>query len=173
VSIPNAEFATLQLENFARRDRIWLKPKLGLRYETTPDQLRYVLVEIRRMLYAHARVDPDGARIRFIGFGDYSLDLEIFAYVRTTDFGEFLAIQEDILLRIMDIVAESGTGFAFPSSTTYLGRDGGLDADRSRAAEARVREWRERGELPLPEFPSEAIEAVRGTIAYPGEPRRS
>jgi MscS family membrane protein len=167
VSIPNAEFASIQLENFARRDRIWLKPVIGLRYETTPDQLRYVLVEIRKMLYAHPRVERDPARIRFVGFGAYSLDLEIFAYVNTTDFGEFLAIREDIQLRIMDIVAASGTGFAFPSSTTYFARDGGLDRARAEEAEARVRAWRAEGAMWLPEFPPDAIAALDGTLDYP------
>jgi MscS family membrane protein len=167
VSVPNAEFATLQLENFAVRDRIWLGATLGLRYETTPEQLRYVLVEVRKMLYAHPRVHPDPARIRFVGFGASSLDLEIFAYVLTADFGEFLGIREDLYLRIMDIVAAAGTGFAFPSTTTYLARDAGLDASRTQAAEAAVRAWRERRELPLPDFTPEAIASLRGTIAYP------
>ncbi len=167
VTIANAEFARMELENFSRRDRIWLHPTLGLRYETTPDQLRHVLVEVRKMLYAHPKVDPEPARIRFAGFGAYSLDLEIFAYVRTTDYGEFLAIQEDINLRIMDIVAASGTGFAFPSQTTYFARDTGLDATRQGAAEADVRAWRERGELFMPEFPPERIAALRATLDYP------
>jgi MscS family membrane protein len=48
-----------------------------------------VLVEVRKMLYAHPKVDPDSARIRFVGFGVYSLDLEIFAYANTQDYGEF------------------------------------------------------------------------------------
>ncbi len=169
VSVPNAEFASMQLENFARRDRIWLSTILGLRYETTPDQLRYVLVEVRRMLYAHPRVIADGARIRFVAFGAHSLDLEIFAYVDTMDFGEFVAIREDIFLRIMDIVAASGTGFAIPSQTLYLGRDSGLDADRSRAAEAQVAAWRAEGRLPLPEFPAHEVQALKGTLRYPAD----
>jgi len=167
VTVPNATFSGLELENFALRDRIWFSTKLGLRYETTADQIRWVLVEIRRLLYSHERVIPDPARIRFVGFGDYSLDLEIFAYVATTDFGEFLAIREELYLSIMDIVAQSGTGFAFPSQTLYVGPDPGLDAKRSREAEARVREWREGQELLMPEFPRERVEALRGSVPYP------
>ena len=49
--------------------------------------------------------------------------MEIFCYVLTHDDKEFLAIREDILLRIMDIVDAAGSGFAFPSQTVYLGRD--------------------------------------------------
>jgi MscS family membrane protein len=123
VSVPNAEFATLQLENYTRRDKIWYHPTIGLRYETTPQQLRRVLSGVREMLQAHSRVDPEGARIRFTRFGAYSLDLEIFAYVKATDYAEYLEVAEDLNLRLMDIVQEAGAGFAFPSNTTYLARD--------------------------------------------------
>ncbi len=175
VTIPNAEFSSLQLENFAKRDRIWFHPRLGLRYETTPDQLRYVLVEIRRMLYAHPKIDPDGPRIRFVGFGAFSLDLDIFCYARVTDYGEFLEVAEDLNLRIMDIVEASGSGFAFPSQTMYLGKDEGLDADRARAAEEQVEAWKRNRELFLPRFPGEAIRDLRGTLEFPpaGSPEGS
>ena len=138
VTIPNAEFSNLQIENFAKRDRIWYHPTLGLRYETTPDQIRYILVEVHRMLYAHPKVDSASAGIRFVGFGSSSLDLEVFSYVTVTDYGEYLEVAEDLNLRMMDIVAAAGSSFAFPSQTTYIEQGSGLDGDRSRAAEAQV-----------------------------------
>jgi MscS family membrane protein len=167
ITVPNADFSSLQLENFAARDKILYKPKLGLRYETTPDQLRWVLVEIRRMLYAHPKVDPDPARVRFTGFGDFSLDLEIWAYVLATDFSEYLEIAEDLNLRIMDIVDESGSGFAFPSSTTYLAKDDGPTDARAREISERVAAWRSEGTLYLPGFPPEKIEELDDTLDYP------
>jgi len=169
VTVPNAEFATLQLENFAERDKMWFNPTLGLRYETTPEQMRYVLVKVREMLYSHPKVDSDPARIRFTSFGAYSLDLEVFAYVNVTDFGEFLEVAEDLNLRLMDIIAESGTGFAFPSSTTYLARDEGVDPERTQRAEEQVASWRRERSLPLPGFPPERVRELAGTLPYPPE----
>jgi MscS family membrane protein len=169
VTIPNAEFSAMKLENFAKRDRIRFHTLLGLRYETTPDQLRHVLVEIRRLLLSHAKVDPDPARVRFVGFGAYSLDVEITSYVSTSDWAEFLAVREDLLLRLMDIVASSGAGFAFPSQTTYVARDDDLDVERVRSAEEQVRVWRERGELPLPDFAEESKIALGDSVRYPPE----
>src|SRR5262245_34670432 len=166
VSIPNGEFSSMQIENFAKRDRIWLHTTLRLRYETTADQLRHVLVRIRELLYAHPMILPDPARVRLVDFGPYALELEIFAYVRTPDYDEFLAVREDIYLRIIDIVAESATGFALPSQTIYRGGTG-LDADRARAVEAEVQRWRAEGTLPMPEFPSERIAQLRDTLDYP------
>src|SRR4030095_9545264 len=138
VTIPNADFATMQIENFASRDRFLLATTIGVRYETTPDQLRWLLVELKRLLLAHPKVSPDPARVRLVNFGAYSLDIEVFAYVVTTDVDEFIAVREDLYLRIMDVVAASGTGFTFPSQVEYVATDTAIDGERQKAVEAQV-----------------------------------
>ena len=167
VTIPNAECSNLRLENFARRDRMRLWSMIGVRYETTPDQLRYLLAGLRRILQAHPRVTDDPARVRLVGFGAYSLDMEVFAYVDTSDWSEFLGIREDLYLRFMDAVKEAGTSFAFPSSTTYVGRDGGLSEEQVARAEERVAKWREKGELPFPNLSEDARREVWNTLDWP------
>jgi len=169
VTIPNSEFSNLPIENFARRDRIWYHPTIRLRYATTPDQIRYVLVEVHRLFYTHPKVDSMSARIRFAGFGDSSLDLEVFSYVTVTDYGEYLEVAEDLNLRIMDIVTEAGTGLAVPVQMTYLNEGHEPDPDRAQAVEGQVQEWRERGELWLPRFPREKIVELNNTLRYPTE----
>ena len=173
MSIPNAEFANLHIDNFSKREKIWYHPRLRLRYETTPDQIRYILVEVRKLLYSHPKVLTDPARIRFVEFGPYSLDLEIFAYVDVTDFGEYLEIAEDLNLRIMEVVKEAGSSFAVPTQITYLERGKGLDEGLTRDAEAKVHEWREQNELYLPDFPPEKIAEIKGSLEYPppGSPK--
>ena len=169
ITVPNAEFSSMQLENYALRDKMRIYITLGLRYETTAEQLRFLLVELRKLLLAHPRVLDDPARVRFVGFGAYSLDLEVFAYVDTEDFNEFLAVREDVYLRMMDVVEESGSDFAFPSQTTYLERAAGLDAGRAEEIEGRVRAWREAGELQLPDFDPEVMAEIDGSLDYPPE----
>lgn len=167
VTIPNAEFSNLRLENFARRDRMRLWTMIGVRYETTPDQLRYLLARLREILLGHPRVTDDPCRVRMVGFGAYSLDLEVFAYIDTAHWNEFLAIREDVFLRFIDAVKEAGTGFAFPSSTTYLGRDEGLSAEDARQAKDRVAAWREKGELPFPDFPDRVRSELWNRLDWP------
>lgn len=166
-AIPNADLSKMQITNFTRRDRMLLRATLGLRYETSPEQLRHVLAKLRALLLAHPKVTPDPARVRFVGFGAASLDLEVFAYVATRDYDDFLAIQEDLYLRMLDVVAASGTGFAFPSQTLYLTRDRGLDAERSAAAVAEVQRWRDEETLPFPDFSPGEVERVQDTLAWP------
>lgn len=170
VTVPNSQMASIILENFTRRDRFWYHPRLTMRYETTPDQMRYLLVRLRELLYAHPCISPDPARVRFVGFGSESLDIDIFAFMVVKDYDQFLEVQEDLALRIMDVVREAGCSFAFPSRTLYLGRNSAADPASVQAAEAQAREWIGAGELPLPNFPEARIAALRNTIEYPPKP---
>jgi MscS family membrane protein len=169
ISVPNATFSNMEIDNITARERIRLLAVITVRYETTPDQLRYILVEIRKLLYSHERVIPDTPRVRFINFGAYSLDIEVLAYVNTIDWAEFLGIREDIFLRIIDIINASGTGFAFPSQTLYMGKDDGLNTTRVQEVTEEVGRWRERNEIYLPNFPANKIEEFKGTLPYPPE----
>ncbi len=167
ITVPNADFAQLQLVNYTRRDQMLMGTTLGLRYETTPDQLRYVLTKLREMFVAHPKVAPEPARARFTGFGECSLNVEVFIYVLSEDYNEFLGIAEDLNLRIMDIVAEAGTGFALPSQTAYLTRDRGLDTERTGAAETEVKSWRADGSLPFPGLAPGRVAELDGTLDFP------
>jgi MscS family membrane protein len=142
LTVPNGEFATLHIENYSQRDRYWFHPILNLRYETSTDQMRYLLQVLRDMLAKHPKVDSTTARVRLIGLSAYSLDVEIFAYVIAWDYPGFLELQEELLLACMEIVEKSGVGFAFPSQTLYLGRNTAPDAARTRAAEEAARKMR-------------------------------
>ena len=135
ISIPNAKFAELELINKSRRYRTLLQQVIGLRYETTSEQLRHTIAKLREMILAHPNLLEEQSRVRFIQYGDYSLDVEIFVYANTGDLIEYLDIKEDVLLRIKEIVEEAGTDFAFPSQTTYLSKDGGLDGVRVNAVD--------------------------------------
>jgi MscS family membrane protein len=167
LSIPNGALATMNLENFSRRDKILFNPVLGVRCETTQDQLRYLLAQIRRMLYEHPKVESNSASIRFANFDSSSLRLEIAGYVLTRDANEFNAIREDLLLRIMDIVQNAGTGLAFPSQTLYFSRDSGLDKEKTAEAEHQVQQWRDQHKLPFPDFAPDDQLAFRDSIVYP------
>jgi MscS family membrane protein len=75
---------------------------------------------LRHLLSTHEMVAQDAQRVRFISFGASSLNIEVFAQILTNDFLQFLAIQEELMLQIMDIVAAHGCSFAFPSQSLYI-----------------------------------------------------
>jgi MscS family membrane protein len=167
ISIPNADLASQSIENYATRDKLLCTHVLTLRYETTADQLRFVLAEARALLYRHERVETATARCRLVRFAPSGLDIELFAYLETNDFETFLAIQEDVLLRLIDTIEASGTSLAYPSQTMYFARDHGTDGSRRAEAEAAVRAWRERGALPFPDHRPDEKAQLDGSVEYP------
>ena len=123
VYVPNGTLATMEVENLSRRDKFLFNPTVGLRYETTLEQLQRVASDIRASLAADTRIEHSTLRVRLVRFGTYSLDVEVFAYVKAADFPAFLGVQEELLMRIMGIVKYAGTALAFPSQTMYVRND--------------------------------------------------
>lgn len=126
ISIPNSVFSSVDIENLTSRDRMRFFTTLNLRYETTPDQLREVLLQLRALLGGHPKVGSELLRVRFTAFGPSSLNIDLNAYILTASIDEFLEIRESLLLQIMELVSKAGSGFAFPSQTVYMTRDQGL-----------------------------------------------
>lgn len=166
ISVPNSDLASIQIENFTSRDKMRLHAVLGLRYDTTPDQIRYIISEIRTLLVAHSEVENEPARARFINFNDFSLDIEVFAYIKTTDSNRFLEIREDIFLRIMEIVQDAGSDFAFPTQTVFMERGPGLSKERQQEISAKVRDMQGAHTFGWPNLPDDQREKIQNTIRY-------
>ena len=139
LSVPNGQLANMNLENLSRSDTSLFRTTIGLRHETSPDQLRSLLKEMPALLRQHPKVDPDVARVRFIGFGESSLDIQVHCHILTGNIAEFLAIREELLLQIMDLVAGAGVEFAVPARTLYVAQDQDLDHQRTSAPETATR----------------------------------
>jgi MscS family membrane protein len=118
VTIPNAQFSSMSLENFSRRDKLLFHQKLNLRRDTVPAQVRAVLTAINRILAEDQRIETAKLPVRFVGVGSYSLDIEVFAYILTGDGDEFLSVQQELLLKILDAVAAAGTALALPTQAS-------------------------------------------------------
>lgn len=136
VSIPNGQIANASLENFCR-DKFWLHHFVGLRYDTTASQMSAVVDGLANLLEEHALTDRSSVRVRFLRFGASSLDLEIFAYIFARDYAHFLEIQNELLLRLMEVVETAGTQVALQTPVLALSAMAAA-ADNGQAAFAHV-----------------------------------
>jgi MscS family membrane protein len=138
LAIPNGTVATINVENLSRRDKMLFKTMLGLHPNSSADHLHYVLSEIRRALENHAKIEKQTIRVRLTELAPSSINVELVCYVLTLNFDEFAAIREELLLRIMNLVEDSGTSLASPSQTLYLSPDSGPDKDKIKAAAKQI-----------------------------------
>lgn len=130
-TVPNADLSKMHITNYSLRDKCFFHHVLGVRYETTPAQFERLLSELRCRIAAHPMVEETDSmpRIRLLKFGSSSIDIDVRAYVLTTSFPQFLTVQQELLLEIIKVIDEVGSGFAFPSTTTYLNSDAGIRSD--------------------------------------------
>jgi len=167
VAIPNGTVATINLENLSRREKILFKTNLGLRPESKPDHVRFVLSEVRRLLYSHPKVETSTVRVRLTDIAGTALNVELLSYILTQDFNEFAAVREDLLLRIIDVMEDSGGSLAFPSQTLYLSRDSGVENEKADNAVKKIAALRDTKNLPFPDFHPDDISSFKGSIQYP------
>jgi MscS family membrane protein len=119
ISVPNAQFSAMSLENISGRDKILFHPTLNLRRDTTTEQLSKVLSSIREILAGKANVEVGEIPVRFVRVGPYSLDVEVAAYVKTSDYDEFLATQQNLLLAMLQAVERAGAALAVPLQENF------------------------------------------------------
>jgi len=120
VHIPNAMFASGKIENLTQRDKILYRTRLCLSYNDTPEQVAQVLAKIRELIEQHAFIDEENSRIRFLEFGEYAQELELYAYIKTKDFSEYLEHREAINLQISDIIEAAGAHLTVPAKNISL-----------------------------------------------------
>ena len=123
VFVPNTLLSDNTVINFTSmtfRRISWL---VGLEYKTTVDQLRNIREKVEAWITNHeGYVNPPVAPlfVRIDNFSDSSIDMKIYCFTRTTVWGEWLALKEELVCAIKEIVEEEGTGFAFPSQSLYV-----------------------------------------------------
>lgn len=140
VTIPNGTVAAAVLENFRQRDKILFRQTVRLRYDLSPDHLRYALAEFRSVLKQNNRVEDASSRVRFLRFAEYALEVEIYAYILVRDFSEYLAIQEELLLDMVAVIERAGAAVALPSQTTLVTKDSWVDPEKAKAASAAIKQ---------------------------------
>lgn len=123
VYVPNSKLSDNAVTNFSKMTHRRIKWMIGVEYGTTIEQLRQVRDGIEAYILDNAdfaKPDEVSTFVRIDRFSDSSIDILLYCFTRTTNWGEWLKIKEDLAYRIKGIVTESGTGFAFPSQSIYV-----------------------------------------------------
>lgn len=118
--VPNAIFAQIAVENASRMTHRRISETVGVRY----DDLAVVaplVADIKTMLQDHPGIDHNQTLIvNFVQFAASSLDIMIYTFTHTTNWIEFHAVKQDVMLKVADLVAQHGAEIAFPTRTLHL-----------------------------------------------------
>jgi len=140
ITIPNSIVSVSSVMNWNRRAvgrRI--KMHVGVTYESNMGDIRQALDDIRGMLKNHPEIanpthkltskkrnfkftsqaDTHGIKTTQLVFmdryGDFSIDILIYCFARTVDWAEWLAVKEDVLFKIAEILQQNNLEFAYPT----------------------------------------------------------
>lgn len=118
--IPNSVFSSISVENPGRMTNRRIKTEIGLRYEDS-DKIGAIVDDIRTMLQQDENIDTSQTLlVYFDAFADSSLNIMVYCFTKTTVWAEWLAAQQGVYLKIIEIVKRHGADFAFPSQTLYV-----------------------------------------------------
>lgn len=123
VLVPNAKLSDTAVTNFSGRTHRRISWLIGVEYRTTIEQLRQIRNAIEKYI-----VDSDdfanpsdiSTYVHIDSFNDSSIDIMIYCFTKTTVWGEFLRVKEDLAYRIKEIIESAGAEFAFPSQSVYV-----------------------------------------------------
>lgn len=118
--LPNAIFTHIALENPSRMTNRRIYETIGIRYDDA-DKMAAIIAAVKKMLREHPDIDP--AKIMIVNFNKFapsSLDFFVYTFTRTSDWVRFHEVKQDVMLRVIDIIAQQGAQCAFPTSTIHL-----------------------------------------------------
>lgn len=150
VFIPNSKIIEGNIKNWNRRKiGRCIQMNLGVTYDATAEQILACIDDIKDMLMHHPDIaKPDdnalssnNFKLRYKQnmvsvddlagyknslnvvlkeFADSSINIYVECFTKTIIYAEFLSVRQDIMIKIMRIIAKHGLSFAFPSQSLYL-----------------------------------------------------
>ncbi|WBW97486.1 mechanosensitive ion channel family protein [Oceanirhabdus sp. W0125-5] len=124
VIVPNSLLANTSITNYTKRGKRRISFNLGVTYDTPREKIKLCIEQIESMLREHNDIHQETIFVTFNEFSSSSLDIFLYFFTKTTNWGEHLKIKEDINFKLMKIFEDNGVSFAFPSTSIYIENTG-------------------------------------------------
>jgi len=118
--VPNGVFSTISVENPSRMTNRRIRAIINLRYDDAT-KIAVILKDIEQMLRSHPEIDTDRTlMVNLVECASWSLNFMIYTFTKTTDWVKFQAVQQDVFIKVLEIVAQHKAECAFPTSTVHI-----------------------------------------------------
>jgi len=120
VSVPNSKLSNESITNWTRMQKRRITFNLGVSYSTPRSKIQICIEKIKKMLKENPDINQDTIFVNFDKFNDSSLDIFLYFFTHTTNWGEYLKVKEDVNYKIMEILEVENVSIAFPSRSIYI-----------------------------------------------------
>jgi len=118
--VPNGVFSNISVENPSRMTNRRIRTNVGIRYEDAP-KMAVILKDVEAMLKSHPAIETDlTLMVNLVEFGPSSLNFMIYTFTKTKNWVEFQAIQQDVFLKVIEVITNHGAECAFPTTTIHI-----------------------------------------------------
>lgn len=120
LTIPNAMMTTAIIDNYGARRYRRYSTRLGITYDTPPEQVQAFCEGIRAIIQGHPGMRKDYYLIEFDRFGDFALEIMVYCFMIAPSWSEELRTRTQLNLEILRLADQLGVRFAFPTRTLHV-----------------------------------------------------
>lgn len=122
IVVSNQDLTNARVQNFGKMEKRRVASTFGVTYDTSNEKLKEIpkIVEESIRQIEHTAFD----RAHFKSFDDSALTFEYVYYVETSDYNEFMDVQQTFNLELKRIFEEKSIEFAYPTQTIHLAKSG-------------------------------------------------
>lgn len=121
IVLSNADLTSSRIHNYKRMEKRRIVFGFGITYDTPAEKTREIPLMLKEVFASVDNADLD--RAHFKSFGASSLDFEVVYYVNSGDYSEYMDIQQNVNLALMERFQKEGIEFAYPTQTVYLAKE--------------------------------------------------
>ncbi|MFD2043280.1 mechanosensitive ion channel family protein [Ornithinibacillus salinisoli] len=123
VTVPNSTLANESITNWSQMGKRQISFNITLTYDTPTTKVKHVTTQIKELLEQHPGIHQETIFVNLNQYKENGLEIFLYFFTNTTDWGEYLANREDINLKILDIIDREGVQIAVPSRRLYVDSD--------------------------------------------------
>ena len=120
VTVPNATLANETITNWSKMGKRQITFHLRLTYDTPKTSIKATVEKMNSLLKHHPEVHPETIFVTVDELKEDGIDILVYFFTKTTVWGEYLKIREEINLSILDIIEQEGAKIAIPSRKLFL-----------------------------------------------------
>lgn len=120
VTIPSSQVVNSTVDNMGLRAYRRVKTVINLTYGTPAGKIEEFAEGVRQIILNHPKTYKDNIQVVFHDFGQHSLDILVYFFLRAPDWTAELSERQGILLDILRLAEASGVQFAFPTQSVHI-----------------------------------------------------
>ena len=127
ITVPNSRFIGEAVDNMGARRYRRIKTELALTYDTPPETIEAFCEGVRTLILNHPYTRKDYFHVYLNGLGESSLNVLLYCFVETPDWGTELREKHRLLADVLRLAERLDVEFAFPSRSIHVVRPADLE----------------------------------------------